>query len=140
MGSSNKKKDCWRYFESKGILWKWQWRFAIQETSQEYVSRVETIWESLWLPVFNVPQFIAKLVIPPNYRLHRRWQLNEGSLYSGMVHNFGLFTLLELMYYIYFINTVIKSFILTVKIYCNTTLKQKHPFKYKNGQACKDVQ
>jgi hypothetical protein len=31
-----------------------------------YVSRVETIWESLffhlitWLPVFNVPQFIAK--------------------------------------------------------------------------------
>jgi hypothetical protein len=33
------------------------------------VSRVETIWESFsfhlitWLPVFNVPQFIAKLVI-----------------------------------------------------------------------------
>jgi hypothetical protein len=32
-----------------------------------YVSRVETIWESLsfhliiWLPVFNVPQFIGKL-------------------------------------------------------------------------------
>ena len=30
---------------------------------------------------FNVPQFIAKLVIPPNYRLHRRWQFNEGALY-----------------------------------------------------------
>ena len=50
-----------------------------------YVSRVETIWESLsfhlitWLPVFNVPQFIAKLVIPPNNRLHRRWWFNEGS-------------------------------------------------------------
>jgi hypothetical protein len=47
----------------------------------------KTIWESLsfhlitWLPVFNVPQFIAKLVIPPNYRLHRRWQFNEGALY-----------------------------------------------------------
>jgi cytochrome c oxidase subunit IV len=43
-----------------------------------HVSRVETIWESLsfhlitWLPVFNVPQFIAILVIPPNYRLHYR--------------------------------------------------------------------
>ena len=53
-----------------------------------YVSRVETILESLsfhlitWLPVFNVPQFIAKLVIPPNYRLHRRWQFNEGTLYT----------------------------------------------------------
>jgi hypothetical protein len=52
-----------------------------------YVSRVKTIWESLsfhlitWLPVFNVPQFIAKLVIPPNYRLHRKWQFNEGALY-----------------------------------------------------------
>ena len=52
-----------------------------------YVSRVETIGESLsfhlitWLSVFNVPQFIAKLVIPPNYRLHRRWRLNKGSLY-----------------------------------------------------------
>ena len=34
-----------------------------------------------WLPVFNVPQFIAKLVILPNYRLHRRWRFNEGSLY-----------------------------------------------------------
>ena len=40
-----------------------------------YVSRVETIGESLsfhlitWLPVFNVPQFIAKRVIPPNYRV-----------------------------------------------------------------------
>jgi hypothetical protein len=53
-----------------------------------YVSRVETIWESLsfhlitWLPVFNVPQFIAKLVIPPNYQLHRRWRFNEGALYT----------------------------------------------------------
>ena len=52
-----------------------------------YVSRVETIWESLslhlitWLSVFNVPQFIAKLVIPPNYRLHRRWRFNEKALY-----------------------------------------------------------
>jgi hypothetical protein len=53
-----------------------------------YVSRVETIWESLsfhlitWLPVFNVPQFITKLVIPPNYQLHRRWRFNEGALKS----------------------------------------------------------
>jgi hypothetical protein len=47
-----------------------------------YVSRVETIWESLsfhlitWLPVFNVSQFIL-----PKYPLHRRWLFNEGSLY-----------------------------------------------------------
>jgi hypothetical protein len=26
-------------------------------------------------------QFIGKLVIPPNYRLHRRWRFNEGALY-----------------------------------------------------------
>jgi hypothetical protein len=57
-----------------------------------YVSRVETIWESsffhliTWLPVFNVPQFIAKLVIPPNYRLHRRWRFNEGALYVYCVY------------------------------------------------------
>jgi hypothetical protein len=57
-----------------------------------YVSRVETIWEILsfhlipWLPVFNVPQFIVKLVIPPNYRLHRRWRFNDGALY--MYYNF----------------------------------------------------
>jgi hypothetical protein len=55
-----------------------------------YVSRVETIWESLsfhlitWLPVFNVPQFIVKLVIPPNYRLHKRWRFNKGALYLVM--------------------------------------------------------
>ena len=35
----------------------------------------------LTIPVFNVPQFIAKLTIPPNYRLHRRWRFNEGALY-----------------------------------------------------------
>ena len=52
-----------------------------------YVSRVETIGESLFfhlitrLLVFNVSQFTAKLVIPPNYRLHRRWRFNEGALY-----------------------------------------------------------
>ena len=34
------------------------------------------------VPVFNVPQVIAKLVIPPNYRLHRRWRFNEGALYT----------------------------------------------------------
>ena len=53
-----------------------------------YVSRVETIWERLsfhmitWLPVFNIPQLVAKLVIPPNYRLHRRWRFNQGALYT----------------------------------------------------------
>ena len=31
MGSSDKKKDCWRYFESKGILWKWKWRNPTNE-------------------------------------------------------------------------------------------------------------
>jgi hypothetical protein len=51
-----------------------------------YVRRVETIWESLsfhlitWLPVFNVPQFIATLVIPPNYRLHSSWRFDEGAM------------------------------------------------------------
>jgi hypothetical protein len=48
-----------------------------------HVSRVESLSFHMitWLPVFNVPQFIAKLVIPPNYRLHRRGRFNEGALY-----------------------------------------------------------
>ena len=55
-----------------------------------YVSRVETMGESLsfhlitWLPVFNVPQFIAKLVIPPNYRLHGRWRLTREHCSLGL--------------------------------------------------------
>jgi hypothetical protein len=59
------------------------------------VSRVETIWESFsfhlitWLPVFNVPQFIAKLVILPNYQLHRRWRFNEGALFINTDSIFG---------------------------------------------------
>ena len=30
------------------------------------------------------PRFIAKLVIPPNYRLHRRWRFNEEALYLDL--------------------------------------------------------
>ena len=36
-----------------------------------HVSRVESL-------SFHM---IAKLVIPPNYQLHRRWRFNEGALY-----------------------------------------------------------
>jgi hypothetical protein len=76
-----------------------------------YVSRVETIWESLsfhlitWLPVFNVPQFIAKLVIPPNYQLHRRWRFNEGALYmvcpAISSYSFGVTALIFCMMFIH---------------------------------------
>ena len=37
------------------------------------------------------PQFIAKLVIPPKYRLHRRWRFNEGALYLQYLHFFFQF-------------------------------------------------
>jgi hypothetical protein len=39
----------------------------------------------------------AKLVIPPNYRLHRRWRFNEGALYFH-VQNVLFFLSLLLFY------------------------------------------
>ena len=52
-----------------------------------HVRRVESLSFHIitYLPVFNVPQFIVKLVIPPNYRLHRRWRFNEGALYRQTI-------------------------------------------------------
>jgi hypothetical protein len=42
-------------------------------TKHSYISKDD--------PFSKIAQFIAKLAIPPNYRLHRRWWFNEGALY-----------------------------------------------------------
>jgi hypothetical protein len=57
--------------------------FAQVQNVCHNVSRVESLSFHMitQLTVCNVPQFIAKLFIPPNYRLHRRWWFNEGALY-----------------------------------------------------------
>ena len=94
-----------------------------------YVSRVETIWESLsfhlitWLPIFNVPQFIGKLIIPPNYRLHRRWRFNEGALYIYLPPPLPSCSFTDLLYtkgvnYLIFVFTCSPPPPLTLSTYC----------------------
>jgi hypothetical protein len=47
--------------------------------------QVQNACQSSWKFIFSYDHItssvIAKLVIPANYRLHRRWQFNEGAMY-----------------------------------------------------------